>query len=166
MKLYLVRHGIAVDHDAPGIISDTARELTAEGVEKMRRNARALRRLGMEVNQIWTSPLLRARQTAEILSEELGQNTAVQTVKSLEPNGHFEELLGRLSEQSRLRAVALVGHEPFLGEFTSFLIGGPRNLSIPFKKGGAACVEIDEFVAPLQGRLRWLLTSKQLGLMT
>lgn len=166
MDLYLVRHAIAVDRGAPDIVSDAARELTLEGVAKMRRNARALRRLGIKFDEIWTSPLLRARHTAEILSEECGNDAPVHTVKSLEPSGHFEELLARLEEQSSLKAVALVGHEPFLGEFTSFLIGGARNLSIPFKKGGAACVEMDDFRPPLRGKLRWLLTSKQMGLMT
>jgi phosphohistidine phosphatase len=165
MRLYLVRHAIAVDREAPGIVSDAARELTAEGMQKMRRNAAALRQLGVKLSEIWTSPLLRARQTAEILSEGLGEQTPVHIVKPLEPNGHFEELLARLDENSTLDAVALVGHEPFLGEFSSFLIGGPRNLSIPFKKGGVACIEIEEFRPPLSGQLCWLLTPKQMGQM-
>lgn len=165
MRLYLVRHAIAVDRESPLVVSDAARELTPEGVQKMRRNAAALRQHGVKLGEVWTSPLLRARQTAEILAEELGNEALVHTVKSLEPNGHFEELLARLDENAGLDAVALVGHEPFLGEFTSFLIGGPRNLSIPFKKGGVACIEIEEFKPPLRGQLCWLLTPKQMGLM-
>jgi len=166
MNLYLIRHAIAVDRDVVDVITDAARELTPEGVEKFRRSARALRRSAVEPREIWTSPLLRARQTAEILSDELKDRPPVIVVKALEPSGHFEEVIERLEQNSKLDAVALVGHEPYLGEITSLLIGGPRNRAIPIKKGGAACIEIDDFRPPYHGELRWLITPRQMGMMT
>lgn len=165
MRLYLVRHAIAVDRTTPGVVSDAARELTPDGIQKMRRHASALRRLGAQVSEIWTSPLIRARQTAEILADTFDPRPPIEVVKSLEPSGHFEELLTRFEAAADRQAIALVGHEPFLGEFASFLIGGPRNLALPFKKGGVACIEIEEFRPPLRGALQWLLTPKIMGLM-
>ena len=163
MKLCLVRHGIAVPSETPGLISDAARELTVEELEKMRRNARALRRLGIRPDAIWTSPFIRSRQTAEILAENLEPVVAVEVVRALEPSGHFEELLARLEKRSMGDTVMLVGHEPSLGELACFLIGGPRNVAIPFKKGGAACIEMEEFRPPLRGELQWLITPKIMG---
>jgi phosphohistidine phosphatase len=166
MQLYLVRHGIAENRDFPGIISDAARRLTPEGERKMRRNSRALLRLGVELNEIWTSPLVRARQTAEILAEELMSETPVHIVQPLKPDGQFEDLLVLLQEHQQLAGVALVGHEPFLGELAAVLIGAPRPVTITFKKGGVANIEIDQFEQPLQGALNWLLTPRQMRLMT
>ena len=163
MKLCLIRHAIAIERDTPGLISDAARELTAEGIEKMRRNSRALRKLGVKFDGVWTSPLIRARQTAEIIAENFDPKPPVEVVRALEPSGHFEELLARLEKQNNGECLALVGHEPSLGELASFLIGGPRNVGIPLKKGGAACIEIEEFRPPLRGQLKWLLTPKIMG---
>ena len=69
MNLYLMRHGIAVAADEPGISSDSARPLTPKGIKRIRRAARGLRRLGISFDAILTSPLVRARQTAEIVAD-------------------------------------------------------------------------------------------------
>ena len=71
MLLYLVRHAIAIPRGAPGISSDASRELTPEGIRRMRQNARALVQLDVVIEEVWTSPLIRARQTADLLAEEL-----------------------------------------------------------------------------------------------
>jgi len=160
MKVCLVRHAIAIDRDAPNLISDAARELTTEGIEKMRRNARAIRKIGMVFDAVWSSPLIRARQTAEILADAFDPKPPVEVVRALEPAGHFEDLLLRLQERKASETIALVGHEPSLGELASFMIGGPRNVAIPFKKGGAACIVLEELQPPLRGELLWLLTPK------
>ncbi len=164
MRLYLIRHAIAIERESVDLFSDAARELTPDGIDKMQHNARVLRKLGVSIDEVWTSPLVRARQTAEILAENLTPIPPVHVVKALEPNGHFETILQALeARESNLDSVALVGHEPYLGAFTSFLIGGPRNLSIAFKKGGAALVKIDDFQPPLRGELCWLMTPKQMS---
>lgn len=164
MQVYLVRHGIAAPRDV-GFIDDAGRELTAEGFKKMQRHARALASLGVQIEEIWTSPLVRARQTADVLATGLGGRIAIHQVADLAPDGDFDVIRRRLAQHSRLSGVALVGHEPFLGEFTSYLLGGPRSLMIRFKKGGVALVEIDDFAPPLRGELCWLMTPKQMGMM-
>src|SRR5690606_6979608 len=70
MRLYLVRHGIAEDPSLQR--PDSARALTAPGIERLRLQGRALRRAGFAVDVILSSPLVRAVQTAEILGQTLG----------------------------------------------------------------------------------------------
>lgn len=164
MQIYLVRHAIAAPREA-GFVDDAARELTPEGIKKMRRIVAALDALGVRLDEIWTSPLVRAHQTAELLAAGLGDRTPIKTVTALEPGGDFEILRNRISQHRSLNAIALVGHEPAMGEFTSYLMGGPRSTSIRFKKGGVALVEIDGFSLPLRGELCWLLTPKQMALI-
>ncbi|MBI5765410.1 MAG: phosphohistidine phosphatase SixA [Planctomycetes bacterium] len=166
MRVYLIRHAIAIERESVDLFSDAARELTPDGIDKFRRCARALRSLGTVVDEVWTSPLVRARQTAEILAENLAPPPPVHVVKGLEPNGHFETILQALEARAdNLDSVALVGHEPYLGGFTSYMLGGPRNLAISYKKGGAAMIKIDDFQPPLRGELCWLITPKQMGRM-
>lgn len=164
MQIYLVRHAIAAPREA-GFVDDAARELTPEGIKKMRRIVAALDTLGVRLDEIWTSPLIRAHQTAELLAAGLGGRTPIKTVAALEPGGDFEVLRNRLDQHRSLSAVALVGHEPGMGELTSHLMGGSRAMMIRFKKGGVAMVEIDGFSLPLRGELCWLLTPKHMALM-
>lgn len=164
MLIYLVRHAIAAVR-APGILNDGARELTPEGIKKMRRHAAALVTLGAQIDEVWTSPLVRARQTAELLAAGLQPAPPIKTLTSLEPGGDFESLRLRLSQNKRLSAVALVGHEPFMGEFTSYLLGAGPGVAFRYKKGGIGLVEIDDFSPPLRGELSWLMAPKQLGLI-
>lgn len=161
MQVFLVRHAIAAPCEA-GFLDDGARELTPEGIKKMRRHTAALVVLGVKLDEVWTSPLVRARQTAEILAAGLQPAPPVRVLTALEPGGDFEALRLRLSQHKQLTSVALVGHEPFLGEFTSFLMCNERSLMFKFKKGGVAMVEIEDFTPPLRGELFWLLAPKQL----
>lgn len=163
MQLYLVRHAIAVDRDDAGVQSDDARPLTPEGVKKMRRNAKALRRLEAPIEAVWTSPLVRAAQTAEILAAEFSISSRLRTLEALRPDGSFEAITTELRLCADSPGIALVGHEPFLGEFTSYLLTGSRAAEVEFKKGGVACLEIADFGDPLRARLRWLLTPRQMG---
>jgi len=161
MQLYIIRHAIAVYREEGGSISDEARELTPDGARKMRRSADGLRWLGLEPDEIWTSPLTRAVQTAEIVRARLKVDSRVRSVDALRPGGDFDALL-RLLADSRLASVALVGHEPYLSEFTTSLLTGARISAVLFKKGGAACVEVEQFDPPVRGRLCWLLTPGQM----
>ena len=91
MKIYLVRHAIAVAHGTAGIPEDD-RELTAEGIEKMKKAAAGLRLLGILPDLILSSPLPRAHQTAEILLAALGAEIPLRTVPALSPSGRRPEL--------------------------------------------------------------------------
>lgn len=163
MRVYLVRHGIAAARFAG--LDDRARALTPEGLEKMRRISAALARLGVKFDEIWTSPLLRARQTAEVLATGPGERALIKTVPALEPGGDFEALRSQLSEHAELDSIALVGHEPSISEFTSRLLGTSSPLVLRFKKGGVALVELDDFKLPVRGELCWFLAPKQMKMM-
>lgn len=165
MELYIVRHAIAVSRGVPGVLDDRSRPLTQAGIEKMRQNAAALAKLEIVLDQVWTSPLVRARQTAEILVEGLGLALKPRVVKALEPGGDFDELIQKLSPHADRAGIAIVGHEPDLGELATYLLSGSRQSAIGFKKGAVACIELDEFKPPARGCLRWLLTPKQMKWM-
>jgi phosphohistidine phosphatase len=161
--LYLIRHGIAVSYGPPGTSTDAERDLAPKGIEKLRRNARALEQLGVEISEIWSSPLLRARQTADLLAEELGVSEPVRVVEYLQPEGEFEPLKEELQHHLEQPGIALVGHEPDLGELATYLLTGVRSSSFRFKKGGIACIEVYDIRPPVSCQLRWLLTPKQMG---
>ena len=163
MHLYLVRHGIAVPYGTPGVSSDASRELTPVGTRKIRRNAQALAQLGVVIDEVWTSPIARARQTAEILAEELGLTSPVRAVDALQPDGEFSVVTGELQKHMEQAGIALVGHEPDLGQLASYLLTGVRSSNLRFKKGGVACIEIYDLNPPTRSQLRWLLTPKQMA---
>jgi phosphohistidine phosphatase len=167
MNLYLMRHGIAVAADEPGISSDGARPLTPKGTKRIRRAARGLRRLGISFDAILTSPLVRARQTAEIVADTLGLEAQLEEISELVPESSVDRLMSGLIRFQDKKHLLLVSHNPLLGYAYAFLIGGKKdpNLEIDLKKGGLCRIEIDSLPAGGPGTLRWLLTPKQLRLL-
>ena len=163
VHLYLIRHGIAVPYGTPGVASDADRDLTASGTKKIRRNARALARLGEVIAEIWTSPLERARRTAEIMADELRVTAPIRVVDALQPDKDFSSLRDELERQLEKTGIALVGHEPDLGELATYLLTGVRSPSFRFKKGGVACIEVYQVNPPPRCQLRWLLTPRQMA---
>jgi phosphohistidine phosphatase len=163
VNLYLVRHAIAVPRDASNVLSDEERELTPEGIAKMEKHIAALLKLGVEFDHVLTSPLVRARQTAELIQPKLAPGIEIRTDAALAPGSDPHALLDRLGSLPSLEDIALVGHEPDLGDLATLLIAGKQRSGIRFKKGGVACIELDDFVPPIRGTLRWLLTPKQMA---
>ncbi|NWG75468.1 MAG: histidine phosphatase family protein [Rubrivivax sp.] len=116
MRLYIVRHAVAVPHGTPGVREDE-RPLTEEGGKKMRQAAMGLNRLGYIPDVIWTSPLPRALQTAEILQKAFGKGIAVETLPALAPSGARHELYRHIRVcEKKFESLMLVGHQPSLGE--------------------------------------------------
>ena len=144
MHLYFIRHAKAAIGD--GKTPDAARPLTPRGREKFHHAAKALRRLAPRIELILFSPLLRARQTAEILAQvlESGGRNAVQLEQAdfLAPPGRLDALLSRLNDlQDTAGAVAIVGHEPMLSTWIGRMcFNQPGRCEM--KKGGAAIVEL------------------------
>ncbi|MEO5762178.1 MAG: histidine phosphatase family protein [Vicinamibacteria bacterium] len=159
MKLLLVRHAIALDRDTPGV-SDDLRPLTEDGVSRFRKTARSLANL-VTADLILTSPLLRAKQTAEILAKHW-PSVATHESAALGDGSriHFEESLSRLPKSARV--VAAVGHEPYLSEWTAEWLGASQSDSFAFKKGGAALIDFQKEVAEDRGRLILFLAPKAL----
>jgi phosphohistidine phosphatase len=158
-ELYLIRHSIAEER-GEAWPDDSRRPLTARGKAGMRKVARGLLRLDIGLDVILTSPFARARQTAEIVAHECDARPPIVAVDSLTPSGSFQDLLADLERQARHTRIALVGHEPDMGELAARLAGLRRPL--PFKKG-AVC-RIDATAIPPEGLgvLRWFATPKML----
>jgi phosphohistidine phosphatase len=164
MNLYLLRHGIAIAADQPGIESDSARPLTPKGIKRMRRAARGLRRLGVSFDALLTSPLVRARQTADVVADVLGLEGQLEEIPELAPESSVDHLISSLTRFQDREQLLLVGHNPLLTYAASFLVAGKKetSLQIELKKGGLCCIEIDGLPPGTPGTLHWLLTPKQL----
>ena len=156
-ELYLVRHGLAEER-GEAWPDDTKRPLTDEGISRMRKAARGLARLGVSVEVVLTSPLVRARQTAEILAGALDPRPSLVNVDSLAPDGAYASVVADLEKHARKTRLALVGHEPMIGEFAARILGSRH--PIEFKKGAVCRIDIDDLPPAGPGDLRWMLTPK------
>lgn len=154
MNLYIMRHGIAVDAgDFNG--SDADRPLTEEGIERARDVLKKLKKRDeLEVDEIWSSPLKRALETAEIAAKILDLN--VKIVDQLECGANLERLLRLFKSLAVPERLMTVGHEPDCGELVSDLIGDGK--SYPFKRAGIAHLK-GEF-EPAGMKLQWLYAPK------
>jgi phosphohistidine phosphatase len=157
LELYLIRHGIAADRGKEWP-DDSKRPLTPEGISRLRKTARGLNAIGVGFDQIVTSPLVRTRQTADVFAEELKSKPPVVTADALAPAGTPASVIQEIARHVRKPRVALVGHEPNLGELAAQLIGSRTPLE--FKKGGICRIDFDVLPPKGAGALRWFLTPK------
>lgn len=161
--IYLLRHGEAEKNDyLKG--KDAERRLTASGHRMIREEAKAMRQLKVEPNLILTSPLVRARETAQIVAEELKVAEPVQDCLQLAPGHHPSDLIRYLARHQEIPSILLVGHEPIMGHLLSTLVDRTGHPHIIFEKGGLALIEVQGALHPGKGVLHWLLTSQQLCL--
>jgi phosphohistidine phosphatase len=153
----LIRHAIAEerDHFATTGRSDDDRPLTDKGRRRMRLAAKGLRALIEEIDLLTTSPLIRAAETADIISEEFG-GMPVEEVEML-AMGPADAFLSWYRTVADTGLVAVVGHEPYLGEWTSWLLAGPAADFMVFKKGGACLLEFPDRIDPGRAVLQWHL---------
>jgi len=156
-ELYIMRHGIAAARTVTTIMDDAKRALTSEGKQKMREIASGLVRVGLDLDWLVSSPLVRAVETAEIVDEALDSKPPLDFCDALRPGGEPEALLTFLAKRPNRRRVLVVGHEPDLGELAARLIGAGRSASMPIKKGGCCLITFSEFPPKTPGRLTWWL---------
>lgn len=161
MRLYLIRHGIALDVGEKGVKTDEERPLSDEGKRKTAQVGSGLARLGVKPNRIVSSPLLRAMHTAEILAEETCPGTEVEACEALRPGGQATELLAFLRDEPA-GAVLASGHMPTMSNIAGELIGA-RGGALLFKKAAVACVRFDGPPALDRGELEWLMQPAQLA---
>src|SRR5690348_12735377 len=121
-QLYLVRHGIAAERGKEWP-DDSKRPLTHKGIARMREIASGLEDLGVQFDLILSSPLLRARQTADLLHQGLRGSIPLEETTLLAPGGAPADLIELLRSKKKAERIALVGHEPDLGQLAAFLIG-------------------------------------------
>jgi len=158
LKCYFLRHGIAEANSASG--RDYDRVLTREGVHRMTREAKTIAKLDLGLDVIVSSPLLRAKQTADIVAAEIKSKDRV--VEDSRAGIAFdpENLAAMLSDHSDAGAILFVGHEPGMSMTIGSVVGG---MNIDFKKGSLACVELSKRNAT-SGNLLWLVPAKVLAL--
>jgi len=157
MVVYIVRHAIAEDVSSDG--SDEKRALTAEGKKKMKDAAAGFAALESEIDRVFSSPLVRAWQTAEILAKEFGKE--IEEMQEMAPGHSPKQVLNRLAEMRDEESVMLVGHQPDCSTLASYLLG---NANLEFKKGAICKIQIDRMTAG-SGSLIWLIPPQALRLM-
>ena len=158
MNLYIVRHGSAAPHGSPGV-PDEERPLTEEGIQKMKQIAQGLRALEMIPDVILSSPLVRARQTAEILLRAFeADEKKLRLIQALAPSGSRPQLHQEIHAYRKLQSVMLVGHQPSLGEIAGEIAWGSADHCLELKKGGVCALAIEELLPTPRGTLFCLLT--------
>jgi phosphohistidine phosphatase len=118
--------------------------------------ARRFRETGGLPTRIFTSPLVRAVQTAEILSETLAYNGDVIPDPRLSPGFDVEKLATVVNDFPSEREIAFVGHEPDLGDILTRLLSLPQGYAM--RKGDIAALDLAATVEPLRVDFAWLLT--------
>ena len=137
--LYIVRHGIAVDPGTPGI-TDDERPLTPKGEKRMRQIACGLRTLALKLDRIVTSPLARARATAEIVARELNLSHLLE-VSSVLQTGTSSATVRRWLRERPEERLMIVGHNPTLSDLVGLLVlGSEHPVLCDLKKGGIAAL--------------------------
>jgi len=159
VELYLIRHAIAAER-GEAYPDDSKRPLTAEGISRMRTQAKGLKAIGVSLDVIIASPLVRTRQTAEIVANALLAKPDVLLSDALAPGGTSDAVIQELARHAKKRAVALVGHEPDLGELAARLIGAGRALE--FKKGGVCRIDVGMLPPKGAGSLVYFLPPRLL----
>jgi phosphohistidine phosphatase len=161
MRLYLIRHAPAFEQDGRRWPDDRLRPLTPEGVKRFRKAAAGLEQLAERAACVLTSPLVRARQTADILTA-VARWPRAQELAQLAP-GHAPEVLLAVLRAQAVDSLALVGHEPGLSQLLVACIAGTgAHIDCGLKKGGAACLTFSAAVRAGRARLDWLITPKAL----
>lgn len=153
MEVYLIRHGIAQEQNHN--IKDEERELTAEGQQKTRKVAKRLQDLGLRFEVILASPLVRSRQTAEIL-RSCSLSSQIEECSYLSPNGNIQDWLKQLKQKQMFAAdtkFAMIGHQPDLGEWAEILVWGKTRV-------GAALTDISQSPKTIPEKLPLLILKK------
>ncbi len=153
-ELYILRHGIAVPHGMQGVPEDE-RPLTPKGEQRIRQIGRGLAALGLKLDRIFTSPLPRARRTAQIVAQELELVDRLETSSVLDADSDAQEIRDWLRERTENRLM-IVGHNPALSDLVGLLtLDELDKLPVELKKGGIAALS----TSPLLGHrmhLDWI----------
>ena len=161
MDCVLFRHGIAVEReewDGP----DSDRPLTDRGSKRVSQVAAGLKWLEVQPTYIFSSPLIRALETADILQASMSIPSVIKRVDDLLPDANPERLLALFRDLPAECCALCVGHEPHLGLAASVMLTGKPSMAFPFKKAGASLIELSAPPKGGQGVLRWWMEPSQL----
>ena len=162
MKLLIIRHAIAYPHGTPEYEEDE-RPLTPAGRRKFEKAARGLAEIIGPPDVLLTSPLPRARQTAEIAAQAWGGVSP--TEEPALADDDIDAVLSAIDRLPRDARVAVVGHEPYVSALLGRLLGTDKTDRLEFRKGGAALVDMPGPAAN-GGRLEWYVRPKMLRRLT
>jgi phosphohistidine phosphatase len=137
MDVWLLRHAEAHDSSRSG--RDEDRELTSKGLSRAEAVARGLASLEPSVDVVLTSPLIRARQTAEAAARALGTEPP-RELAALAPGVAPRRTAEELAAEKKWNSVLLVGHQPHLGSLIGLLVFGDARREVPLRKAGVAHV--------------------------
>lgn len=164
MRVYIMRHGIAIGREDPKCPPEAERYLTPKGMERTREAARGLRALGARPAVWLTSPYARAVQTGEIVCKAFGANpNGLRRTDSLKPDAKPTRLLEELSGLHEDEVICF-GHAPHVDEFIAHAVRAGSAFTA-LKKAGVACLERGPSV-PHRAILLWLLTAKTLRFLS
>ena len=159
LELYLIRHGVAAERGEE-YPDDSKRPLTSDGISRLRREVKGLDALDISFDLILSSPLVRAKQTADVFAEGMKSKPSVATTDALTPAGGPAAVIQELGKHMRKARIALVGHEPNMGELAAHLIGA--KVALPFKKGAICRIDFAVFPPKGKGQLVWFLPPRLL----
>jgi phosphohistidine phosphatase len=162
MDLYLIRHADAKPLGEDNVHEDAERALTETGHAQAKAVGAAFQKLGKKINAVVTSPLLRARQTAEGVIGELDKPAPeLLTCEELAPGGRRRKLSRFLRDQGS-EVIVLVGHQPDLNHYAAWLIGS-KKAQIDLEKAGVAYIRCPNGAHKRGGILTWLVTPSWMG---
>jgi phosphohistidine phosphatase len=155
MRIYVVRHGAAIDRDDPKCPSEAERFLIKEGITKTKQVARAIAALGISADVMISSSYARAWQTAEIVAGILGYSKQkIQKTDLLLPSADVGLLFRELAKDRKSEEVFLFGHGPQVDGIVAAALGAKKDCT-QLKKSGVAVLEMTR-VSPPSGRLLWM----------
>jgi phosphohistidine phosphatase len=158
----VLRHAIALTAAEAGVSQDAERPLSDEGREKMKAIAGAMKRIGVEVDLVLSSPYLRAKETAILAHDRMGKASALEFTTALGSGQDAKFLLAELKQRfQKTKRIMVVGHEPDLSNLIGRITSLGR-LRLEMKKAGLAKIEITELQPELKGNLEWLLPPRVL----
>jgi phosphohistidine phosphatase len=163
MDLYIVRHAWTPNRDAQQWPDDDLRPLTDEGKKRFAKMVKRLADGDFNPEVIGTSPLVRCRQTADIVAAKCSEKPEIVELDELRPGSTLEGLLRWTAQQARKHTrLAWVGHAPDVDLLAAALVGS-GDTKIHFAKGAVAAIRFDDQLIPAAGELQWLATAKLLG---
>ena len=164
MNLFILRHAVAEEHSSRWP-DDSKRPLTADGEKEMYAVAKGMLALKPEFDLILSSPFVRAKRTAEIVTEVF-KSKVLHFSHHLASGGSAVLLIDELQKKYKSKKnVLLVGHEPYLSGLISLLSSGNKNTCIKFKKAGLCKLTVEELKHGRCANLNWLLTPRQMRLI-
>ncbi len=166
MEIFIIRHAIAMDREEFKLqnSNDSQRPLSELGIRRFKKIATALKSLIGEADVIITSPLVRAKQTTKLLAVHFPKTEIVSSL-ALTPLANPNEFAKWCKEhlKKKTKKIIVVGHEPHLSIFASWLLFGIYQSKIKIKKGGCLSISVEDSIRPESGTLNWALTPKSIG---